>query len=139
VTPYCGQDRTRFHISGAEVTLPPKHALALAMALHELCTNALKYGALANDKGHIEISWRLANQESSPRLLLRWEEIGGPPVKPPARRGFGSRLIERGLQQDLSGEVSIAFPRTGVICTIDAPIAGAGEVLAMKQHKFGTG
>jgi two-component sensor histidine kinase len=93
------------------------------MALHELATNAVKYGALSNKSGSIEVSWELQNGIAPPRLTLRWMEAGGPPVVPPHRRGFGSRLIERTLADDLDGQVEIAFPPTGVVCTVSAPVA----------------
>ena len=89
----------------------PRMSLALAMALHELATNAVKYGALSNKVGTVEVSWTLPNGATPPRLTLRWAESGGPPVKAPRRRGFGSRLIERSLAQDLDGEVKIALGR----------------------------
>jgi two-component sensor histidine kinase len=98
-------------------------SLALAMAMHELATNAVKYGALANKTGTIEVSWKVQNGAAPPRLALRWTEAGGPPVIPPRRRGFGSRLIERSLANDLDGQVEIAFAPTGVVCTVDAPVA----------------
>jgi two-component sensor histidine kinase len=96
-------------------------ALALAMALHELATNAVKYGALSNKSGTVAIAWSVSNGATPPRLSLSWTEAGGPPVAPPGRRGFGSRLIERSLAQDLDGRVEIAFAATGVVCTVDAP------------------
>ena len=97
-------------------------SLALAMALHELATNAVKYGALSNKTGTIEVSWKVQNGAAPPRLTLRWTEAGGPPVVAPRRRGFGSRLIERSLAHDLDGQVEIAFAPTGVVCTVDAPV-----------------
>jgi two-component sensor histidine kinase len=97
-------------------------ALALAMALQELATNAVKYGALSAPKGEVRIGWSLERREP-PRLSLRWEERGGPPVAPPAARGFGSRLIERSLAQDLGGTAAIDFRLTGVVCTVEAELA----------------
>jgi two-component sensor histidine kinase len=98
-------------------------ALALAMALQELSTNAVKYGALSNDVGEIRISWGLDGTRFPPCLHLRWEESGGPPVQVPKRRGFGTRLIERSLAMDLEGDVEIRFDPGGVVCTVDAPIS----------------
>jgi two-component sensor histidine kinase len=97
-------------------------ALALAMALQELATNAVKYGALSNESGRIAIEWRVAQESGGDRLHLAWTEGGGPPVTPPQRRGFGTRLIERSLAQDLNGEVRIQFTEAGVVCTVDAPM-----------------
>jgi PAS domain S-box-containing protein len=120
--PYSDRAEDRLHLSGAHVRLAPRTALALAMAVQELATNAVKYGALSNPEGSIAISWRVA--PGAPAMLhLRWEESGGPPVEPPARRGFGSRLIERSLAHELEGSVRIDFARTGVVCTVDAPLA----------------
>ncbi len=97
-------------------------ALALAMAIQELATNAVKYGALSNDAGEIRIQWMLDHTKAPPCLCLWWEESGGPRVQVPRRRGFGTRLIERSLALDLDGDVRIAFAPTGVICTVEAPL-----------------
>jgi two-component sensor histidine kinase len=121
--PYGSSGESRFHIQGPHVRVTPRMSLALAMALHELATNAVKYGALSNKTGSIEVSWELHNGVVPPRLTLHWTEAGGPPVVAPRRRGFGSRLIERTLAHDLNGQVEIAFPPTGVVCTVDAPVA----------------
>ena len=90
------------------------------MALHELATNAVKYGALSNGTGEVEVSWTI--QDHSQDFQLRWAERGGPPVISPHRRGFGSRLIEQGLSQDLGGEVRLQFDSQGVVCTSRAPL-----------------
>jgi two-component sensor histidine kinase len=121
--PYQVHSENRLHITGPHVRLTPRMSLALAMALHELATNAVKYGALSNKRGTIDVSWSLQNGAAPPRLLLQWKEAGGPPVAAPRRRGFGSRLIERSLAQDLDGRVEIAFAPTGVVCTVSAPVA----------------
>ena len=125
VAPHRGAGHDRFEFEGPKVWLSPKHALAMAMALHELCTNAAKYGALSNDTGRVRIEWFVTGLNYGPQLRMRWIEMGGPAVKMPERRGFGSRLIERGLSQDLGGEVRIDFLPTGVICTISAPLDSA--------------
>ena len=120
--PYQVHGESRLTITGPQVRLSPRMSLALAMALHELATNAVKYGALANKTGTVEVSWAVQNGTAPPRLILRWSEAGGPPVVAPGRRGFGSRLIERSLAQDLGGQVEIAFASSGVVCTVDAPV-----------------
>jgi two-component sensor histidine kinase len=102
-------------------------ALALAMALQELATNAIKYGALSAEAGTVEIGWSVTDEAGLPRLHLRWEERGGPPVAAPTRRGFGSRLIERSLAQDLGGSVTLAFHPDGLTCTLEAPIAALDD------------
>jgi two-component sensor histidine kinase len=121
--PYQVHGESRLHVTGPHVRLTPRMSLALAMALHELATNAVKYGALSNKSGVVEVSWKVQYGAAPPRLVLRWKEAGGPPVAAPRRRGFGSRLIERSLAQDLDGQVEIAFAPTGVVCTVNAPVA----------------
>ena len=118
-------DRDRLTIKGPPVTLTPKAALALSMALHELCTNALKYGALRSEGGRIAVCWRVQDKDGVPYLQLYWTESGGPAVIPPARQGFGARLIERGLAGELAGEASLTFPRAGAQCRIDIPLGQA--------------
>jgi PAS domain S-box-containing protein len=122
VAPYSSPGENRLHLSGPKVRLSPRMALPLAMALQELVTNAVKYGALSNATGQITITWNVEHGEPS-TLELRWAESGGPVVRIPTRKGFGSRLIERSLAQDLGGQVHINFAPTGVICTVNAPLA----------------
>lgn len=116
-----GQD-TRLKLTGPNIRLRPRAALALSLAVHELATNAGKYGALSIDSGRVDVDWTIATEP--PVFSLRWAESGGPPVKMPQRRGFGSRLIERGLAQDLDGDIRLDFEPSGVICTIAAPMEG---------------
>jgi PAS domain S-box-containing protein len=116
-----GASGERVSLSGPMVLLRPKEALAMAMALHELCTNAVKYGALSNDAGAISVEWTV-DEGSEPRLRLRWRERGGPRVEAPKRRGFGSRLIEQTIRQDLDGQVSLEFDPAGLMCSIDATL-----------------
>ncbi|ATC23802.1 PAS domain S-box protein [Caulobacter vibrioides] len=110
----------RFELSGVAIRLSPKTALSLSMALHELATNAVKYGALSVPEGVVRIVWDMAPEPGAPRLDLTWTERGGPPVTPPQRRGFGSRLIERGLAAELAGAAVIDFQPEGVVCRIRA-------------------
>lgn len=117
-----GDGAARFRFTGPDATLPPKSAVAFALAVHELCTNAAKYGALAAPGGHVTIEWGFADSPSGPRLRFSWRESGGPPVVAPTRRGFGARLLERGLSAELRGTVSLSFPPGGLICQIDAPV-----------------
>ena len=112
----------RFHIEGPFIPLTPATALTFTMALHELCTNAAKYGALLMPEGTISIVWQVTGNDAESRLKLLWTENGGPKVTPPTRKGFGSRLIERALAMELSGEVHINYDPSGVVCTIDAPL-----------------
>jgi len=108
----------RVAIDGPPTRLTPKTAVSLAMALHELCTNAVKYGALSRDGGGVSLSWSV----SGGRLHLVWAEHGGPPVAPPARRGFGTRMIERALAADVEGEAKLEFLPEGVVCRIEAAL-----------------
>jgi PAS domain S-box-containing protein len=109
----------RFTLDGPHVFLSTKAALALGIAFHELATNALKYGAFSNETGAALISWKVETGADGDRLRVRWEERGGPVVVAPTRRGFGTEVIERGLGYELSGSAHLAYPSTGVICTID--------------------
>jgi signal transduction histidine kinase/FixJ family two-component response regulator len=118
---YAGERQNpRVRFSGDEIRLQPKTALAVSMALHELATNAVKYGALSNGSGRVRLDWTIAGAPSA--LRLRWVETAGPPVAPPRKRGFGSRLIEYGLSQDLGAEVRLDFAPGGVVCVITAPV-----------------
>jgi PAS domain S-box-containing protein len=118
-TEHLGGEQGRFALSGAPVCIAPRAALALALALHELGTNAAKYGALSGDGGRVAIAWR---ETPEGKLVLDWKEEGGPAVAPPARRGFGSRLIEQGLASDLGGRAEIVFEPDGLRCTIEASL-----------------
>lgn len=120
--PFQAERGDRFDVSGSDIRLPPRIALALAMALQELGTNAVKYGALSSEDGRIAIDWTVADESDGPRLLMTWRENDGPPVVTPEYRGFGTRLIERNLAQELNGSVEIDFAPKGVICTINAPL-----------------
>jgi PAS domain S-box-containing protein len=116
----CGIDPGRVNLRGPSIILMPKQAVTMTMAVHELCTNALKYGALSNETGRVEVGWDIAGHEPA-RLHLEWRESGGPEVAPPPRRGFGSMMIEGALAIELGGAVTIAFEPGGVRCAIDAP------------------
>ncbi|MEO3433263.1 PAS domain S-box protein [Inquilinus sp. CAU 1745] len=133
-----GEDR--FRIEGPAVQLVPASALAISMALHELSTNAAKYGALSREDGKVELRWKIESNGEAPRLKLRWEESGGPKVVEPKRKGFGSRLIERALAAELGGEVRVSYEPAGVVCTIDAPLpvgnSGGGEWPRGEQYGF---
>jgi PAS domain S-box-containing protein len=114
--------RREFDVAGPDVRLLPKSALAVAMAVHELATNAAKYGALSNGSGRISVQWAVAEQDA-PHLQIVWTETGGPKVAAPSSKGFGSRLIERGLAGQLGGEAVIDYRETGVVCRIMAPLS----------------
>ncbi|MBI3700169.1 MAG: histidine kinase [Afipia sp.] len=107
----------RFTISGPPVDLPPTAAVPVAMILHELCTNALKYGALSNTGGRVDISWTTEPDPKGVAIDLTWHESGGPPVQPPQHEGFGSRMISS-LAQQMNGSFKASYDPAGMICEI---------------------
>jgi two-component sensor histidine kinase len=94
----------------------------MAMALNELATNAMKYGALSNASGSVAVAWSVRREEGERRLSVRWEERGGPSVRAPERRGFGSQLIEGTIAYELRGTVQMKYERTGVVCNMVVPL-----------------
>jgi PAS domain S-box-containing protein len=104
---------------GPHARLKPQQALSLSMALHELAINAAKYGALSTPEGRVVLEWDNAGE-----LLISWTERDGPPVSPPQRKGFGSRVLNRALAVELSGDVSVAYEPQGLVCTIRVPDPG---------------
>lgn len=131
LTPHGWPDPARFRVSGPPVRLQPRAAVALAMGLHELATNALKHGALSVREGEVQIRWGIGGNDA-PRFHLTWTERGGPVAAAPTRRGFGTKLVERSLAQDLGGTARITFAPDGITCTVEAPlaeVAAAAEVV----------
>jgi PAS domain S-box-containing protein len=120
---HLGGLRERISLSGEDIRIRPKSAVAVSIALHELGTNAAKYGALSSERGSVAVRWTI----NGGRFRLTWEEIGGPPVHPPTRKGFGSRMIERALAVELQGSAKIDYRPTGVVCAIDAPLDAIQE------------
>jgi PAS domain S-box-containing protein len=118
LAPFQALGRSRFSLLGPDVRLSSKEALAISMSLHELATNAAKYGALSGEAGTVALHWSV----SGGQLRLSWTESGGPAVIPPTRRGFGSRLVERGLAEELDGAVELHFRPQGLVCLIEAPL-----------------
>jgi len=112
----------RFDLRGPDLRIGAKVALAFSLMLHELATNAIKYGALSNATGRVGLSWALHGEGDAARLRLTWHESGGPPVAPPSRKGFGSRLIERGLAGQVGGTVEALYRPTGFLFTVEAPL-----------------
>jgi two-component sensor histidine kinase len=131
VAPHCAAGPERVRIDGPSVRLPAKSSLAIAMGLHELCTNASKYGALGAAGGEVLLGWQVMDQSDGARLRLRWEERGGPRVERPSRRGFGSRLVTDLLAAELDAEITLDYPPGGVVCTIDAPLPDPREGLRL--------
>ena len=115
-----GVDADRLHLAGPKVSLHPPLALALSMALHELTTNAMKFGALSNAQGHIDLRWSCPEPQS---VEIVWQEHKGPTVAPPQREGFGVRLLQRSLAADLRGPVNLDYRPEGLVCTIVAALA----------------
>ncbi|WP_424631617.1 CheR family methyltransferase [Bradyrhizobium sp. SYSU BS000235] len=110
-------------VSGPVVRLQPKAAETFALAVHELATNALKYGALSDPSGRIEVNWNLEESAVPPRLVFVWHEKLGPPVSPPTRRGFGTELLERTLAFEFKGQTTMIFDISGLHCTISVPLS----------------
>ena len=122
ISPFHGSSsKSRISIEGPEIFIHPNAAIAFSMILHELATNATKYGSLSGATGSVELSWEVP-QDDQQTLQLRWTESGGPPVEMPRRKGFGSQLIEQGIAPNVSGAVRLLFAREGLVCTIDAPL-----------------
>jgi two-component sensor histidine kinase len=122
VSDQVGEERwgERVLLEGPDTPLSPQVAVSLALVLHELCTNATKYVALSNGAGRVSITW---TKEPDRRVVkLRWAETGGPRVAEPARRGFGSRMIERALAAETGGRVALQYLPTGVVCDVEAPV-----------------
>jgi PAS domain S-box-containing protein len=124
--PYGGESG-RFTLDGPDLTILPKTAISMALAVHELATNAVKHGALSTPEGRVAIAWRRIRENGPARFTMTWEERGGPIVTPPTRRGFGTRMIERGLAAELGGTVAIDFRPDGLVCTVDAPLPEGAE------------
>jgi two-component sensor histidine kinase len=118
--PYRGDKETRVRTSGPAVTLEPYSAQAVAISLHELATNAAKYGSLSAADGRVQIAW---SRTADGQLNLRWTESGGPPVTPPKRRGFGTSIMENIVAGQLRGKVRFDWRDQGLTCEIDLPLA----------------
>jgi PAS domain S-box-containing protein len=126
LAPLTGAAQERVTIDGPAIDLTPRAALSLTMALSELATNATKYGALASEHGTLSLLWGLRpDADGRATLNLEWQERGGPPVKPPTRRGFGARLMERCIEGDLGGVFDLGFEPEGVCCRMAIPISSS--------------
>jgi PAS domain S-box-containing protein len=119
--PHQSADGARFDLDGPDARVNAKTAVALGMALGELATNAAKYGALSMDEGMVSVRWARDDGTEGPRLRLVWRELGGPPVAPPRRYGFGVRLIEQGLRHELGGAAQLRFEPQGLVCEMSIP------------------
>ncbi|WP_342154648.1 GAF domain-containing protein [Methylorubrum sp. SB2] len=117
----------RFRLDGPRVACSDKSGLSMALMVHELATNAAKYGALSTSSGYVAITWKLDGPADAETLTLIWQEHGGPTVTPPVRVGFGSKLIQRGLAGAVGGTVALTYPPEGVVCTLVAPLSGFSD------------
>jgi len=121
--PFTSSEPVNVILTGDPVLLEPRAALALEMAVHELTTNGVKYGALSVPEGCVDVSWTIEKIAELNWLVLKWVERNGPPVTPPEHRGFGMTLIERGFAHDVGGEATVEFTPKGVIATLRAPLS----------------
>jgi len=115
LAPYVGTDQARARIEGPQLLLPPNTAQAIAMTLHELATNAAKYGSLSVSNGQVEVTWSRAADD---RLILHWTESGGPLLTAPDRQGFGTSVIQRLIQEQLKGQMHFDWRAGGLACEI---------------------
>ena len=124
LAPYCQEGEQRAHLTGPDVVLEPMVAQSIAVVVHELATNAVKYGALSAADGNVRVGWR---RPPNGGLVLRWEEFGGPSVRRPMRQGFGTRVVDRMIRDQLKGQVRFDWREEGLVCEIaieDLPSTG---------------
>ena len=119
-TPYLRKNEARVHIDGPNLLLEPDAAQAIAMILHELATNAAKYGALSVVEGCVEVKWSVAAND---QLVLTWTESGGPAVRKPTRQGFGTRVMERMIRDQHEGDLRVDLRAEGIACEIILPVS----------------
>jgi len=119
LAPYLHDKESRANIDGPQLLLEPNVAQTIAITLHELATNAAKYGALSVVKGRVEVKWSLATDD---RLILTWTETGGPAVKKPTRQGFGTRVMERMIRDQHKGDLRLDWRAEGLACEIILPV-----------------
>ncbi len=129
LAPYFESSRPRIVLDGPDVVIAPNDALSLGLLIHELVTNAAKFGALSNDSGTLSLSWTLANAQL---LQFEWREAGGPPVIPAQRRGFGSDLIEKVISRELHSDIKLVYAPSGVRCTFMVPVRPVND-FTLKQ------
>ena len=123
IGPFENPDKSQFTVSGPDMPIPSRAALALGMALHELCTNAVKYGALRDPAGLIKITWSDDRDKAAdPQFRFTWSEHDGPPVYPPERKGFGSRMIQQILAIEMAAKIDVDYKPSGLVCSLTAPL-----------------
>ncbi len=121
------QSPERFHLIGVDHPLAPKMVVSLSMVIHELATNAVKYGALSVPGGSVHIEWVVTSAADADRLAMRWEEAGGPQVAVPSRRGFGTRLLERQVAMEFAGTIELQYRPSGLLCQMDLGLPKPGR------------
>jgi two-component sensor histidine kinase len=114
-------DATQFAVEGPPVNFPPRLVLPFALSLHELCTNAVKYGALSRDEGRVDIRWGVDSTNGDRKFYFRWSEAGGPPVSPPTRHGFGSRVVKSMFASELGGSANVDYQPGGLVYEVNLP------------------
>jgi two-component system CheB/CheR fusion protein len=119
---YHAREGEQLRVSGPAVRFHPKAAETFALAIHELATNAIKYGALSQPAGRVDVSWRLDDATDPTELIFDWRERGGPQVAAPQRKGFGTELLERTLSFELKSKTTLAFDAAGLHCIIAIPL-----------------
>lgn len=130
LAPFSPNDSPRVRASGPSILLKPAAAQAIALVVHELATNTVKYGALSCDTGRLDVRWRRVERDGEPHLALVWNESGGPSVSPPTSRGFGSTVIRSSVERQLKGNVELDWRDTGLRCTLTFP---TGQVLSQPE------
>jgi PAS domain S-box-containing protein len=129
LAPYHG----RIELHGNTMRISPKATVALSMVLHELAANAARHGALSVTSGKVTLAWGIKTGKRGPNMILNWRETGGPPIVEPERRGFGMRLVERSIVQELSGNADISFAPAGVLCILSFPVASEDAATRHQQ------
>ena len=117
----------RFELTGVDHPLAPKMVVSLSMVIHELATNAVKYGALSVPDGSVRIEWHVRQDADGERLAMRWEEAGGPRVEVPTRKGFGTRLLERQVSMEFDGSIELQYRPSGLLCQMDLGLPRPGS------------
>jgi two-component sensor histidine kinase len=117
-------DITRFDCSGPKVEISPNFAFSINLLFHELATNAIKYGALSCPEGYVNLEWEIKGD----KLCIEWRECDGPPVVVPTRRGFGSKLIEKGAMREVRGKAQLSFDPDGLVCSIELPVSNKVKI-----------
>ncbi len=115
LSPYSADGKSRAELVGPELLLKSRSAQTIAVALHELTTNAVKYGALSTKAGRVQVEWSIASDR---KLVIVWTESNGPPVTPPSRRGFGTLVLEQIVKGQMNGEANLAWRASGLVCTL---------------------